>query len=494
MSKYKIDLHQSKKYLLPKLMVKQFEGNDDELAAFNFAIKQIDYVMAGSFCEQIGVLCSHLRKPPLRVSYERIGNLFDESRHLIWDMEKNYLRGPGIDGRPLTLNEEELQTLKEYLDCLMFNPAFPIYPTFPEIADLICEKFHKYVSLDTLRHIVYNKYSKYYKTCIGKPMDANRIEANLNEIETNLYELSQKVYGVPASFVFNLDEMGQADYADSQETTVLVPISYTQPTAMYPIDRTSKRATCLACISPNGIGCIPQYCITRATIESDLYKYVPHESLQVVHTDTGFVNTASFLHWMNTCFLPNLRSLRQKYNYFGRAVLIMDGYKSHDNAISQINLVRENLVIHYLTAHTSDQSQPLDLGIFGCMKRYESSFKNIPGLSTSANQIIKIHKSFYEAANPINCRSAFREMGIVTFLNFNLFNSIERTYFDLKEVKKIRFYEESFLNQLYESKMPMTNNQIILFQYYQKKNQKQTKNKTQTVKLSYFPSPDRKKK
>ena len=51
MSKYKIDLHQSKKYLLPKLMVKQFEGNDDELAAFNFAIKQIDYVMAGSFCE-----------------------------------------------------------------------------------------------------------------------------------------------------------------------------------------------------------------------------------------------------------------------------------------------------------------------------------------------------------------------------------------------------------------------------------------------------------
>ena len=78
MSKFKIDLHQSKKYLLPKLMVKQFEGNDDELAAFNFAIKQIDYVMAGSFCEQIGVLCSHLRKPPLRVSYERIGDLFDE--------------------------------------------------------------------------------------------------------------------------------------------------------------------------------------------------------------------------------------------------------------------------------------------------------------------------------------------------------------------------------------------------------------------------------
>lgn len=129
----------------------------------------------------------------------------------------------------------------------MFNPAFPIYPTFLEISDLICERFHKYVSLDTLLHIVYNKYSKYYKTCISKPMDAKLIEANLNEIETNFYELSQKVSGVPSSFVFNLDEMGQADYADSQETTVLVPISYAQPTAVYPIDRSSKRATCLAC-------------------------------------------------------------------------------------------------------------------------------------------------------------------------------------------------------------------------------------------------------
>lgn len=148
MSKYQIAAHQGKDYLKPKQIVKPFVGTKQEVSAFKFAIDQVDFCMAGSFCEQIGVLCSHLRKDPLKVSYQRIGDLFGESRHLIWDMEKNYNRGPGIDGRPCSLTDSELQHLKEYLDRLIFNPAFSIYPTFPEICDLIYEHFKKYISLD----------------------------------------------------------------------------------------------------------------------------------------------------------------------------------------------------------------------------------------------------------------------------------------------------------------------------------------------------------
>ena len=113
---------------------------------------------------------------------------------------------------------------------------------------------------------------------------------------------------------------------------------------------------------------------------------------------------------MNTCFLPQLSLLLQQYRYYGRAFLIMDGYKSHKNAIKIIDLVRENLVIHYLTAHTFDQSHPLDLGVFGCMKQYESNYKYDESLSKAANKVLKIHKSLYDGADPINCRAAFRVM------------------------------------------------------------------------------------
>ena len=189
MSRYNITAQQNKPYLLPKQMVNQFEGTDEEKAAFNFAINQMDYIMAESFCEQIGVLCSHLRNPPLKVSYERIGKLFDESRHLIWDMEKNYIRGPGVDGRPCTLNDNELNILRGLINQLLYNPAFRIYPTFAEISDLIYTNFKKYISQDTLRHLFYTKFSDDYKTCIGVPMDKDRVEASLIDIETNLMQL-----------------------------------------------------------------------------------------------------------------------------------------------------------------------------------------------------------------------------------------------------------------------------------------------------------------
>ena len=166
-------------------------------------------------------------------------------------MEKKYKREPGVDGKPYSLNEQELKSLKEYLDRLIYNPAFHIYPTFPEITDLVFSQCNKRMSLDILRHLFYNKFPDDYKTCIGKLMDLNRIEVNLSVIGANFFELSQKVYGVPAQFVFNVDEMGQADYADSHETIILVLKSYNLPTAVYPIDRQSKRSTCLACITPN---------------------------------------------------------------------------------------------------------------------------------------------------------------------------------------------------------------------------------------------------
>lgn len=200
-------------------------------------------------------------------------------------MEKNYNRGSEIDGRPCTLSDDELNILKGLIDQYIFNPAFQIFPTFSEISDIIYSNFNKLISNDTLRHLIYTQFKEDYKTCIGIPMEKDRVEASLSEIENNLYELSQKVNGVPAPFVFNVDEMGQSDYVDAHETIVIVPKNYTKSRAEYSVDRSLKTATCIACINLNGIGCKPQYTVQRATIEADLYDHLPYESLQVVHTD-----------------------------------------------------------------------------------------------------------------------------------------------------------------------------------------------------------------
>lgn len=124
------------------------------------------------------------------------------------------------------------------------------------------------------------------------------------------------------------------------------------------------------------------------------------------------------------------------------------------------------------------------------MKQFQSNFRALPGLSKLCNQIIKIYKSLYQAANPMNCRSAFRQIGITTtfYLNYTKFPEI--VTFDLTQIKRIRFYEESYLNQLFRSRMHMTNNQIMFYNNYQKEMKKKN---TTTITLTYFPSPKKKK-
>ena len=84
-----IENHLSKmstKAMIPKqYLCCEFIGTPEEKEAFNNAIFSVEYVTANTFREQVGALCNHLRKGKILVSYERIGKLFNETKHCIWD-------------------------------------------------------------------------------------------------------------------------------------------------------------------------------------------------------------------------------------------------------------------------------------------------------------------------------------------------------------------------------------------------------------------------
>lgn len=66
--------------------------------------------------------------------------------------------------------------------------------------------------------------SEEFKTCIGIPLDQDRYNASLEDIEQNLCILKENVDGVPSNYVFNVDEVGHSEYADSNMKTVIVPL------------------------------------------------------------------------------------------------------------------------------------------------------------------------------------------------------------------------------------------------------------------------------
>ncbi len=100
------------------------------------------------------------------------------------------------------------------------------------------------------------------------------------------------------------------------------------------------------------------------------------------------------------------------------------------------------------------------------MKRYEQNFQKIPGISQQSNQIIKIHNCYYKAATPFICKSSFQAAGIVSKYQIIEGNIHEVAHFELTECKKVRHYQQSYINELIINGIPLTENQKIINLHY----------------------------
>lgn len=266
--------------------------------------------------------------------------------------------------------------------------------------------------------------------------------------------------------------MGTSEFEDSRQQTVIVPKSYQFTTAPYSISRSEKHATCLACINPNGLFCKPQYCVQRSSFDSEIFNYLNPNEVQIVHTESGYVNTESFTYWLYSSFLPELHKLRELHSYSGKAILIMDNCSSHINAIKNINLIEENLIVHFLIPHSSHLTQPLDLNIFGPTKQFMSNYHYIDNISKQSNQIIKIQTSLRQATTQFHCRAAFRSIGI--YANTQFFTNYIKLYasFDFSLITRIKEYTLSHILQLVKSDLQLTRIQFEIYSKYIKNTEK----------------------
>ena len=449
--------HSSKKdFLGPKPIVADFLGTPNEIMAYRNAIAQSDFINARTFRDQLRVLFNFMHNDTFRVSFERIAGLFGVTKQAVYNQYLKVIKQPLPDGRPPTLSDDELAIVANEIDRLHMTPSNPIYPSYVDIFDFVNLRLNKSLQMDTLRHIIRTKLNHKFKTCLGLPLEVDRADVNLDDIERNLEELKEKIKGVPSCFIFNLDECGYSDYADARERQLIVPITYTNRTVTYPVTRKMSHSSVLAAISPCGIAAKPLFTVQRATVDSELYNSIPLNSLDIVQTESGFVNSSSFRYWMEKDFIPYVRNLRKQHEYNGKAIVIMDGFVGHYNGIETLDLEKENIVIHFLVPHSSDMLQPLDVGIFSPMKRFASNIKAPSNSSILTKQLIKMHQSLMHACTPINCKSAFKAVGITTDVVKKGQSFQEIVDLDITKCSKVRFFEFGYIEQRIKFNLPIT--------------------------------------
>ena len=381
---------------------------------WDIAVTSDEFMNAQTKREQIGIINEMLCKDKTTgFTHDIAASMFGISRAAFEKHIKKYENGVQKPGKPKILNEGQISDLAKWLED---HIAVEDWPSYSDIDNFCAEKFDLFIMRNTMVKFMRREF-KQFKFVKAKPMDSKRLKAPVDSIDSYYAELSVAMKDVDYRFCFNLDETGEDEKTDTHSIDVCVPVEIDPEIVMIPLERCSKRFSILHTISTDGKYFKPFIIVPRKTLEGDIYKfYNPEDVSRIRYQEHGFMTEALFMEFMVKFFLPELQRKREKFEYSGKALLIMDNLVSHTNVINKLGLNaypnKYNLEIKWLPPHTSDQTQALDLGLFGIQKNKSQNIKNCDGLSKFNNRINKALQGLHQASTQRNIVSAFKSAGI----------------------------------------------------------------------------------
>lgn len=419
--------------------------NKEEEEAYQQILNDERWINATTFRNQCTIIKTYLRNGRVNVSFERLGEMFG-GKHCVEKQIKKIEREERNEimdiGRPPLLSDTQRFKLIDLINDLHQRKY---YPTYDEVRILIEDEFNILLTDDQVRNYLRNNTDFHF--AIGDPMEQNRVDSSEAEIDEYYSNLNDETKNVDGRFIYNLDEVGEEEFGDSQEMTVIVPASYKKTHISVGCTR-RKRCTGLVCISANGENPKPLIITPRKTIDSEIFSYVPKSSFCCDYQINGFMTKGIFKKWIMEVFIPFLQNQKRRYNYSGKTILLLDGLKAHASVLEELQqcLNENNITPIFLIPHTSDQCQPLDLGVFSNQKRITQSYRIPWQLSNQSKQILKVLYGIFNSTNPIQCCSAFRQAGIVYVENFD--EPIPRIEIRRGCARAVRHYQSDFIENV----------------------------------------------
>ena len=161
--------------------------------------------------------------------------------------------------------------------------------TLSQVVGRLEAEKHKVVTTNSLQKTLTRE--KIAKTIIAHPEEAGRLLMNPDEITRYTTQAVAQLNNVPAALVFNMDETGINERANSTAKKVLVDFNSTETSTKYAKENNTDHATLVACIAADGTAMKPLVIITQATIRERLVQegWTPRKAM-FAHTESGYIN------------------------------------------------------------------------------------------------------------------------------------------------------------------------------------------------------------
>jgi hypothetical protein len=376
------------------------------------------FMNSTSFREQIGHACRILRveRTPA-VPFSLIGRLFGVSKGAVEVHYKKWkLLGsvPGSPGRVPILSHE---LLNDVIEVILRRSRERRPMRLVDVKRYVMNRWPTIALTDNTLHHILSRDNR-VKSVNATPMEDKRINVGIDVIEDYFQVLFGKVSGVPAAFVFNVDEMGHQEWADAPDTVCFVSSCERAPVVYYPVSRTGKRITLIACIAADGSFVRPAVILARKTYEDEiLLTGLTNEKIEFYSQENSFINGEIFEDWFKDTLCPDIQRRRESFQYWGPAYLLLDNCTAHHGELFQHLCSINNIEPIFLPPHSSNQLQPLDLCLFGVTKKLIQRVNQLETINLQSYHIVRIVNGFMSASVPLNIVESFANAGISLLLD-----------------------------------------------------------------------------
>jgi hypothetical protein len=267
------------------------------------------------------------------------------------------------------------------------------------------------VSTNTMHHIMSRISS--IKSVTAIPMDEKRLKVTTDQIKEYFANLFANVSGAPAHFVFNMDEMGHQTWSDAHNKTCFVPSDHPGDEMFYPVSRTGKRITLVACVAADGSFLKPAVVVSRKPVDLDLVTIgLTAEKVELFHQAKAYIDQSIFHDWLDSTFVSEVERRRQDRQHKGPAFLMLDNCTAHTTTRFAQICQDHRIVPIFLPPHSFNQLQVLDLSLFGVTKRLIAHVNRMEGVTVQTMHVSDVVNAFIAACTPINVVKSLRNAGI----------------------------------------------------------------------------------
>jgi hypothetical protein len=360
------------------------------------------------FHSQVADLAKCLREGSDPLSWRQIGRIFGLTGSTVASHVSGHDWTAGPFGRPTVLTSSQRTRIVEFVRA-QFEIRKPV--TFSDLTEFVETELAEDIVPDTLRHYIHRLPE--FKVIEGIPFEAERLEADPAQIEEYFDCFQRILVDLPAAMVVNLDETGHCEWVDSRIEKVIVPIEFPDANIPMPVNRQSTRSTLLGAITADGGRLKPLVIVSRETLETELYENgLSPSRVMYAKQENAFITRDLFEKWANEVLFPDFSATRASLQYDGHGIVLLDGCSAHLSDYIEDECVWQGIEYIFLPPHSSDQVQPMDLGIFAVQKMEAARCRPSASLNPQSKKIIRMVDGYFRATCPDNVIGALRRAGI----------------------------------------------------------------------------------